>query len=770
MFNMSAAPNLEPIFRVIEGGLEVAKNASTEVIADNGAKIVDIFTHETIAGNGSVAEVAEIVNISEGASVGTTEGVALLSQPIQGVAVPAIAVGLGTVAGVALGDALWNLSPQFWTDLSNSLVEAGVTVKGKLVAFMDNLGKTTYPQTAIEIIKNALLGAGIFDTTEPKPTFDPEHDQLNGFTIDSTNFGKSELSNYINTLIQTAESKGMKAIQLSPLVSDLCDNALQRFGRLDNLALFGGFGTTSSAITIITPSMHFTPTYGRYNFSNHIFSNFTNTKCEMYRNTGFNGFSIWVHDNNDTGMSTTAGAGSYIYSRIDALYEILYDDNTRFGTSQITGMFDAVAKQNSVADGATIPTGDPFPVTYPSWQPASKPTAPVTYPVSQPTPDGTQPQAQTGLNPDPAQQGVLSDYFYVFDPVPAPEIDPDPSPQPQPEPEPIPEPEPTPETDPIDPNPEPEESENTPVIPPVATTPSSALFTVYNPTDGELDNLGAFLWSSSIIDQLKKIWQNPLDGIIALHKVYAAPTTGGTQNIILGYVDSEVSASVVTSQFVTVDCGSVAVPENKQNATDYSPFTQLQIYLPFVGIQELDTNEIMNGSVNVKYKIDLYTGTCIAMIFVTRSPDKENAQLLYTFSGNCSQQIPLTASNFNGAIASLLGIVGVGVASGGALGAVAGMGAIAHSLTHEMVHIQHSGGLSANSGILAPRKPFLIISRQYGYDANNYNQIYGFPANKTVYLSNCKDFVRVKAVNYKGRGTETEKQMIVDALKGGVLI
>ena len=104
------------------------------------------------------------------------------------------------------------------------------------------------------------------------------------------------------------------------------------------------------------------------------------------------------------------------------------------------------------------------------------------------------------------------------------------------------------------------------------------MFTVYSPSLRQLNSFGGWLWNSNIVEQILRMWQNPLDGIIAFMKVYATPTTGANRNIQVGYLDSGISAPVVTSQFATVDCGTVKVNENKHNATDYTPYVSIHLY------------------------------------------------------------------------------------------------------------------------------------------------------------------------------------------------
>lgn len=314
-----------------------------------------------------------------------------------------------------------------------------------------------------------------------------------------------------------------------------------------------------------------------------------------------------------------------------------------------------------------------------------------------------------------------------------------------------------------------------PIVPPVPTPPyvpiddntGLGLWAVYNPTLSELNDLGAYLWSSNIIDILQKFLQNPMDAIISLHKIFATPTTGNKENIILGYLDSGVQANKVIKQFIEINCGSVTVPEYFSDARDYDvPYTEVECYLPFIGIVRLKTADIIGGKVNIRYSIDTYSGACLCKIYVTKLGAK---QLLYNFSSNCSMQIPLTGSDrtrlLSGAVAGAV----AGAAVGGPVGAVAGaVGGAWKGGTS----IERTSGFSANAGCMGVKKPYLIITRKYAYDAGNYNHFYGYPSNNTVTLSSCKGFTRVKSAHIEniGRATNNEKAEIETLLKQGVII
>ena len=323
--------------------------------------------------------------------------------------------------------------------------------------------------------------------------------------------------------------------------------------------------------------------------------------------------------------------------------------------------------------------------------------------------------------------------------------------------------------------------QNEPNIPPVSPptpTPSdnggglvgsgsnNGLWSIYNPTINELKSLGSYLWSSNIIEILQKFLNNPMDCIISLHMIYATPSTNGKQNIILGYLDSGVSANVVSNQFINIDCGSVNTVEYFGDARDYvSPYTDVECYLPFIGIVKLKTEDIISSNINIIYTLDVLTGAILCKIFVTKNGAK---QQLYTFNGNASVQIPLTGSDRTRLLSGAITGAMAGITAGGLIGAVAG--GVAGGLMGG-TSIERSGNFSANSGALGIKKPYLIISRKTPYDADNYNDYYGYPSNKTVVLNSCKGFTRVKDIHVNiPNATNEEKNEIETLLKNGIII
>ena len=298
---------------------------------------------------------------------------------------------------------------------------------------------------------------------------------------------------------------------------------------------------------------------------------------------------------------------------------------------------------------------------------------------------------------------------------------------------------------------------------------ASALYKIYNPTQEQLNSFGAWLWSSDFVDQLLKMFNDPMQAIIGLHKVYSPVSVGGTTDIKVGYLSSGVTSNYISEQYVTVDCGSINLSEFFNNVFDYDPFTKLYIYLPFIGIQQLHTGDVMRSSINVKYHVDVLTGTCLAEINITRDG---GGGILYTYSGNCAVQYPLSSGNYMGLIGSLASVAGSvagAVISGGALTPMA-LGAIS-GLSHAHTNVSHSGNFSGNAGAMGVKIPYLIITRPQTELADTFPHNNGYPVNYSTIVGQCSGYIEVESVHIENiPATENELIEIENLLKSGVLV
>lgn len=300
----------------------------------------------------------------------------------------------------------------------------------------------------------------------------------------------------------------------------------------------------------------------------------------------------------------------------------------------------------------------------------------------------------------------------------------------------------------------------TPAITP-STSSVSALYSVYNPTLTNINNFGKWLWSSDFVDQLLKVFSDPMEAIISLHRVYCTPNTGNETTIKVGYLDSKVTSKVVNNQYTSISCGSVNIKPVYSNAADYTE--EINLYLPFIGIVELDASEVMNSVLTVDYKIDVTTGICIANVTVNK---QGSSYVAYTYNGNCAEQLPFSSGSY---FSSILGGVSgaiTGLSVGGPAGAVGAglMGALKGGST-----VQKSGSLSGNAGAMNIKKPYVIRHRKLLSSVGDINKLYN-PINSGLYIRDCHGYTEAtKVIITSSTATDQEIQEIEDILKSGFI-
>ena len=304
---------------------------------------------------------------------------------------------------------------------------------------------------------------------------------------------------------------------------------------------------------------------------------------------------------------------------------------------------------------------------------------------------------------------------------------------------------------------------------------ASSLYTIWNPSQTQLNSLASFLWSTDFVDTIKKILQSPMDALISLALFPVNPPTDGTHNIALGYIDSGVSAPRVSDQFMTVQTSGLVVPHKYNSYLDYAPYTRAEIFLPFIGFQPLNINDIMGKSVDVVYNIDLLSGICTAIVHA-------NGQSLYSYSGNMAMFLPLSAGNWARMLTPIFGMVG-GIATMGA--GIGGVMSGAPLLTSTSMAVRgaesignldgnsvsRSGGISGNAGIMGDYQPFIVVTRPINDKPETYNNNIGQTYNKSARLGTLSGFTVVEEAHIEGmNATDAEKQEIERLLKEGVIL
>ena len=160
-------------------------------------------------------------------------------------------------------------------------------------------------------------------------------------------------------------------------------------------------------------------------------------------------------------------------------------------------------------------------------------------------------------------------------------------------------------------------------------------------TQAQLSKLGDELWSENFFHQISNSVLKPTDFIVNL-SLLPVEVGGVTKYIKAGKIYlNGAQGTLISQQFIRVDCGTLEVKKKWGGAIDYQ--TDVSIFLPFIGEQSLNTNEVMGASLNVIYTVDILSGSCIASIRVIK--DNLDA-VLYQFTGNMASNYPITSADF----------------------------------------------------------------------------------------------------------------------------
>lgn len=289
------------------------------------------------------------------------------------------------------------------------------------------------------------------------------------------------------------------------------------------------------------------------------------------------------------------------------------------------------------------------------------------------------------------------------------------------------------------------------------------LTTTFKMTKDRLQQLGRFLWSSNIFDNFSLICNNPIENIISCKSIPLS-LNGTTQKIILGNVDTGVNGDKVSDNFTKQNIGSIPITEKYHNFLDYSPYTNVIIYLPYVGFKELDTNLVMGKTLSISYTVDIITGGCLCQI-------KSNNVKLYEFNGNMGIDIPITASNRAqveaGYISSGIGIAS-SIASGNIVGATTSLINSAESQYH------YASTSSPNPMCVAStnRTCYVILDRPTYQTLKSFNHTRGKKCYLTKTINTLKGYtICDEHIDLSGiRATDSEKEELIKILSSGFFV
>lgn len=334
----------------------------------------------------------------------------------------------------------------------------------------------------------------------------------------------------------------------------------------------------------------------------------------------------------------------------------------------------------------------------------------------------------------------------------------------------------------------------------------AGFLSLYSPSKAVMNLFAAELYSDNILQIISNYFTNIQDMVAGLSIIpFAVPVSGFAKHRI-GLFTSDISMPVVSSQFIDIDCGSINVKKFYNNFLDYAPNTKLMLWLPYIGYQELNADEVMDQVLSVKYRCDVLSGACVAFVMIGSGSDPtyQVGRVIAQFTGNVINQVPVAAASYDNMVSSAINILtaSVGIAAGAAIGgAGAGMigaaktaetssissavgaqvglgmaGTASNMVTSMKPNVVRNGTPGSTAGYMGVQKPYLIKIVPRSAVATNHIQLKGYPSNYGGTLAGLTGYCEVSEIQLKISASEAsapevnEKTEIYSLLKGGVII
>lgn len=278
---------------------------------------------------------------------------------------------------------------------------------------------------------------------------------------------------------------------------------------------------------------------------------------------------------------------------------------------------------------------------------------------------------------------------------------------------------------------------------------------------------------SSILDNLVTGKYNNLTSCVLsvmdmpVEQQYLGATT--ESHIIVGSVDTGLTAPSYSGEPKIRTLGSIEIKEHYGSYLDYSPYTDLQLYLPYVGFFLIDTNLFMDTTLTVKCMYDVITGKITYYILC-------NNVITYIKEGVLATPFEISLEDsvgYRSGLVTSLASKSTNLALSASTGDV---GATASSACNffggmQPPHIDMSGVATDSSGLFAPQKCYLMRKIPSYNRPDNYGARIGYPCFKKYKLSSVSGFTQCQNpyINIS-LASETENKMIEDLLTKGVVI
>lgn len=311
------------------------------------------------------------------------------------------------------------------------------------------------------------------------------------------------------------------------------------------------------------------------------------------------------------------------------------------------------------------------------------------------------------------------------------------------------------------------------------------VYKIYTPTAEQFQVWMTQLYSENVFQAIQNIVKNVnviQDMIIGYHILPVAIPKDGTQAPTFNMAGDVLNALFNTVQFdytnkktVNFSLGSIKIDRVWFNHLDYSPYTSIDLYLPFIGSRKLDNDDVMGKTIQIDYQIELLTGNCTAYI-------KVDGQVHYQFTGNCLYKIPLASGDGDVFKESATNALNSYFSTEGGMEGflkdkdpistlkTAG-GILKDASSTKPMPGPHSSSVQGNPSFNNLNYAYITITRRVPDVPTSYGHNYGFPCNKTVKLEDLTGYTEIESIHLDGLPyTDEELKELEGIMKGGFII
>ena len=323
--------------------------------------------------------------------------------------------------------------------------------------------------------------------------------------------------------------------------------------------------------------------------------------------------------------------------------------------------------------------------------------------------------------------------------------------------------------------------ENEPSAPTVNSVKLSNLHN-YWISESQMQSFYSEVWETNLTDFVKGaftgIYSNLISNVVSLKFM---PTTaenlGGTGDaspVILGFktYDNLTVQTIGNTTAPIVNIGSYKFAKEYNSFADYAPYTDVKLYLPFVGVVPIDTNLFMGAgggetaTLNIKAQYDLQSG--LITYFIMR-----NKTMISSVSGHMAVEVPISlqsgldtfstmSRNFSGKVWDFA----MEGAKGNPIGMISEIAQGSATAPPQTIFASTGG----DGAFYAHPKCMIMIKHPQYNRPKNYSHVVGFPAYVTKKVSDLQGFniVQNPVIPLADGMTGAEHDIIVTAMQSGL--